>query len=66
MTLADYIAASRGTASDLARKLGVSPSTVSRWAHGKMAPPLAMAARIERATDGAVTVRDLMPVAEAA
>ena len=63
MTLAEYIQTNRGAAADLARALGVSHSTVSRWAAGHTEPSLGMLRAIERATDGAVTVAEL--VAEA-
>lgn len=65
MKLAEYLKP-RGATSELARKLGVEHSTVSRWAAGKMEPSLSMCAQIERATGGAVTVRDLIAQAEAA
>lgn len=60
MTLADYLASTRGAASELARKLGVSHSTVARWASGAMEPSLVTCARIERHTGGKVKVRDLV------
>jgi DNA-binding transcriptional regulator YdaS (Cro superfamily) len=60
MTLAEYFSMTRGGASALARKLGVSHSTVSRWASGKMEPSLATCARIEQHTGGKVRVRDLV------
>lgn len=66
MNLAEYISSNRGAASALARELGVTPSTVSRWAARRMEPSLAMCARIERATNGAVTVRDMIAAVEAA
>lgn len=64
MTLAEYFKSTRGAAIALARGLGVSHSTVSRWASGEMEPSLATCARIERYTGGKVKVGDL--VAEAA
>ena len=60
MTLAEYFQTTRGGASALARKLGVSHTTVSRWAAGKMEPSLATCAQIERHTGGKVCVRDLV------
>lgn len=66
MTLAEYLRASRGAASKLARDLDVSHTTVARWASGKMEPSLAMCARIEAATNGKVTVQDMVAQAVAA
>jgi DNA-binding transcriptional regulator YdaS (Cro superfamily) len=65
MTLAEYIETTRGAASDLARKLGVSHTTVARWAAGKMEPGLTTCARIEEHTAGKVTVGDLVAAAQA-
>ena len=64
MTLAEYFKSTRGAAIALARSLGVSHSTVSRWASGEMEPSLATCARIEKQTGGKVKVGDL--VAQAA
>lgn len=63
MTLAEYLKGSRGAALALARALGVSHSTVSRWASGKMEPSLTTCARIETATGGKVKVRDMVATA---
>jgi DNA-binding transcriptional regulator YdaS (Cro superfamily) len=65
MTLAEYLETTRGAASDLARKLGVSHTTVARWAAGKMEPSLTTCARIEQHTAGRVRVGDLIAAAQA-
>ncbi|MFY8047907.1 MAG: helix-turn-helix domain-containing protein [Erythrobacter sp.] len=64
MTLAEYIKASRGTAAELAKKLGVSHTTVYRWAAGTIEPSLKACSRIEEHTEGAVTVADLVAQAK--
>lgn len=65
MTLAEYLSSTRGAALLLARKLGVSHTTVYRWASGKMEPSLATCARIEAHTGGKVRVRDMVASAAA-
>ena len=57
MTLSQYLAR-HSTGADLARRLGVNPSTITRWANGQLVPSLAWCARIAEATNGRVTVRD--------
>ena len=49
-----------GSQSELARLVGVSPQAVYAWTRGGVISPLS-AARIERATQGAVTRADLRP-----
>lgn len=43
----------------LARELGVSAEAIRKWERGKI--PIARAVELQRATDGAVTVRELRP-----
>lgn len=50
-----------GTAAELARKIGISPVLISQWRSGKRPIPVERCPAIERATDGAVTRRDLRP-----
>ena len=57
MTLAEYL--TEQTATALAAKIGCEVSTITRIAKGDRSPSIELAARIERATDGAVTVADL-------
>ena len=45
----------------LAAACGVSPQAVNQWVSGTRAVPLARCVAIERATNGAVTRRDLRP-----
>jgi transcriptional regulator with XRE-family HTH domain len=49
------------TRSALAAELGISASYVTRLLRGERSPGGALVARIERVTEGAVTVRDLFP-----
>lgn len=49
------------TAASLARKLGISPVLVSQWRNGIRPIPIERCPDIERATEGAVTRRDLRP-----
>ncbi|WP_421722398.1 transcriptional regulator [Alloalcanivorax xenomutans] len=50
-----------GSKAELARVAGVKPPTVHQWLTGERPVPPARAAKIEVATDGAVTRRDLCP-----
>ncbi|MCP1679434.1 transcriptional regulator [Kerstersia gyiorum] len=50
-----------GSASSLARILGVTPQAVCFWRDGKRSIPIEHCAAIERATNGAVTRKDLRP-----
>ena len=50
-----------GSAVKLAKEVGVSPVQVHMWRKGKRTVPVARAAAIEKATNGAVTRRDLRP-----
>lgn len=65
MQLATYFAETRGAQADLARALGVPQSLPSAWAatdQDKRRPvPVQHCLAIERATNGAVTRRDLRP-----
>jgi DNA-binding transcriptional regulator YdaS (Cro superfamily) len=62
MNLAEFVSQSgRGRGVALARELGVSQPTVSDWCTGKKRVPVERCSAIERATNGAVTRRDLRP-----
>ncbi len=62
MTLSDYIAAKgRGAISALAKDIGAHPPDVSRWVSGERPVPLERCVAIERATNKAVTRKDLKP-----
>ena len=58
MTLAEYLT-TQNTATALAAKVGCEVSTITRIAKGDRSPSIDLAVRIERATDGVVTVADL-------
>lgn len=50
-----------GSASSLARQLGVTPQAVCFWRDGKRRFPEALGARIEAITSGRVTRKDMFP-----
>ena len=52
---------SAGSASELARKVGVTPQAVCFWRDGLRKIPVEKCSAIERATGGLVTRRDLRP-----
>jgi post-segregation antitoxin (ccd killing protein) len=64
MTLSDYLRQTGATLQQLGAKIGVSHSTVQRWATGRATPrdQVTMEALV-RATGGAVTPADFFPVA---
>jgi DNA-binding transcriptional regulator YdaS (Cro superfamily) len=65
MTLLEYLADQQMLPSALALRLRVPPSTVHRWLHGQRRPTIGSLIKIEKATGGAVKVKDFYP-AEAA
>ena len=52
---------SAGSASELARRIGVTPQAVCFWRDGMRRIPVEKCSAIELATGGAVTRRDLRP-----
>lgn len=60
MNLETYLS-TVGTAAGLASNLGISPVLISQWRTGTRPVPIERCVAIERATDGAVTRRDLRP-----
>ena len=62
MKLIDYMTTTRITSVALARRIGVSHSTVLRWAHGTMSPSMRRIPAIETATEGKVAAQDFVPV----
>lgn len=50
-----------GSQKALADVLGVTPATVNQWIYGHRPVPIERCPAIERATEGAVTRRDLRP-----
>ena len=53
--------AERGKSAAIARAVGVHPVMISQWSNGLKPVPVDRCAMLERATDGAVTRRDLRP-----
>lgn len=60
MKLKDYVA-ERGVTASLARQIGAQPQLMWQWASGVRPVPIERCVAIERATEGAVTRRDLRP-----
>lgn len=56
MTLAEYLASSDLSYTDFARIVGVTDSTVLRWAKGDRSPSAFWASQMEDASKGAVAV----------
>ncbi len=63
MDLAQYLNSSKQRASELAAAVGCETSTITRILRGERRPSINLAARIERATGGKVTIRDFAEVA---
>lgn len=61
MKLSKYLAAERGRAAALATAIGRASAFVSQMASGARTVSPATAVMIERATEGAVSRRDLRP-----
>ncbi len=60
MTLSEYLLRPGVTAAHLARQVGVSQSTIGRWADGSMDPSLGGLKRLHEATGGLVTPNDFL------
>ena len=63
MKLSEYLASNAITASDLAREINRSVSTVTRIVNGESKPDWSTMARIDDATGGAVKPNDFLPAA---
>ena len=61
MNLTTWTNAERRRSLALAHAIGVTAPVVSDWSTGKKAVPIGRCVAIERATQGAVTRRDLRP-----
>lgn len=59
MKLTEYLDQPNQTATALAAKVGCEVSTITRLAKGERSPSIDLALRIERATNGDVTISDL-------
>lgn len=60
MNINTYLSTVENAAS-LARKLSISPALISQWKNGTRPVPIERCPDIERATNGAVTRKDLRP-----
>lgn len=58
MNLAQYLAQSTQSATELAAAVGCETSTITRIIRGERRPSIKLAARIERATGGQVGIKD--------
>lgn len=62
MKFSKWVDGKRGRSLAIARALGVTPPVVSDWVSGKKRIPWERCTAIERATEGAVTRKDLRPM----
>lgn len=60
MRLIEYVKG-RGSQRELADKIGITPVLISQWANAARPVPPERCVEIERATNGAVTRKDLRP-----
>lgn len=58
MNLTQYLAQAEKSASELAAAIGCETSTITRIMRGERRPSINLAARIEAATDGKVSIKD--------
>ncbi len=63
MQLVDYLDRYALTLAEFGERVGVEPSTVSRWRDGSMFPTPVHMARIENVTGSKVTYRDFQKMA---
>lgn len=61
MNLHDYLSAERGRQARICKEIGAHAPDLSRWATGQRPVPVDKCLKIERATGGDVTRRDLRP-----
>jgi DNA-binding transcriptional regulator YdaS (Cro superfamily) len=61
MKLKQYIQAKRGRLSELSEAIGAHSPDISRWADGSRPVPFPYGPKIEAATGGVVTRKDLFP-----
>ena len=64
MPLAEWIRAQGCTQRSVARRLGVSPSTLSRLLKGERSPSASLMRRVYELTEGKVTPTDLVGLSE--
>lgn len=60
MTLLDFIRSSDFTFSTFAEAIGETENIVRKWAYRQRQPSLPRAVKVEKATGGKVTARDLL------
>ncbi|WP_084416299.1 transcriptional regulator [Massilia alkalitolerans] len=61
MDIKTYLSQGRGRQAALAKAIGAHAPDVSRWARGKRPIPVEYGARIETATGGQVTRKEMFP-----
>jgi DNA-binding transcriptional regulator YdaS (Cro superfamily) len=61
MKLNDYLKLDRGNQVSLAKAINSHAPDISRWASGDRAVPISRCIKIEQATNGKVTRKDLRP-----
>lgn len=61
MNLSEYLSQERGRQAALAREICAHAPDISRWADGTRPVPIHFCSKIEAATGGAVTRRELRP-----
>lgn len=61
MDLKTYLSQKHGLMAKLCREIGAHAPDVSRWASGSRPIPIEYAAPIEKATQGAVTRKEMFP-----
>jgi DNA-binding transcriptional regulator YdaS (Cro superfamily) len=61
MDLKTYLNQERGRGAALAKAIGAHQPDLTKWANGDRPIPVHFGAPIEKATDGAVTRRDMFP-----
>lgn len=61
MDLKTYLSTKRGVAAELARRVGVKQSNLSRMKNGARKVPAQICKKIEKATCGVVTRKELRP-----
>lgn len=66
MKLKDYLASEKMTDAQFSDLLGKERSVVTKYRRGTVTPPLDVIAKIEKATNGAVSFQDFLASSEAA
>jgi transcriptional regulator with XRE-family HTH domain len=61
MKFGAYLKREKITTTDFAARIGVTHASVVRYVHGQRTPRIQVIDRIERATNGEVTMKDFLP-----